>query len=192
MPYITEELWTQFIGSKEMLIKAAWPVLPESLVVATGINWVRQLIDKVRATRVELNVPGATKIKLLIKDANKDVINRITESLSYIIRLARLVDDGIPISYVTEIPKGSAQIVFGDITIALPLADVIDLEQERARLAKESEKWAAEIRKVEVKLANKDFVERAPAEVIEEHQARKAEAEAMIVKLLAAQKSLAG
>ena len=96
----------------------------------------------------------------------------------------------MPVSYVTEIPKGAAQIVFDEITIGLPLADVIDLDQERVRLGKESEKWAAEIRKVEAKLGNKDFVERAPPEIIEEHQARKNEAEAMLAKLQAAQKSL--
>ena len=105
--------------------------------------------------------------------------------------MARLVDDGIPISYVTAIPKGAAQIPFGEITIAIPLADVIDLEQERARLGKESDKWVAEIKKIENKLANKDFVDRAPPEVVEEHRERKAEAEAMLAKLQAAQKSLA-
>ncbi len=150
------------------------------------------MIEKIRSTRVELNVPGGTKIRLLVKDADKDVVNRITESLSYIIHMARLIDDGIPISYVTEIPKGSAQIVFGGITIAIPLADVIDLEQERTRLTKEVAKWADEIRKVNDKLANKNFVDRAPPEILEEHHERKAQAEAMIEKLEAAKKSLAG
>ena len=191
MPYITEELYGQFIGGKDMLMKAAWPVLPDALVVPTGINWVRQLIEKIRSTRVELNVPGAAKIKLLVKGADKDAVAKITESLSYIVHMARLADEG-PVSYVTDIPKGSAQIVFGDVTLAIPLADVIDLDQERARLAKEAAKWADEIRKVEVKLANEDFVKRAPPEVLEEHHERKANAEAMIAKLQAAEKSLAG
>ena len=190
MPYITEELWDQFVG-KGMLMTDAWPVLPDSLVVPTSINWVRQLIEKIRAVRVELNVPGAAKIRLLIKGSDKDIMSRITENQDYITRMARLVDDK-PIELVTEIPKGTAQIVFGDITIALPLADVIDLEQERARLNKESEKWAAEIVKIDHKLGNKDFVDRAPPEVVEEHRERKAEAEAMLIKLKAAQQSLAG
>jgi len=90
------------------------------------------------------------------------------------------------------VPKGAAQTVVDEATLILPLADVIDLEQERARLTKEAAKWADEIRKVEVKLANKDFVDRAPPEIIEEHHQRKAEAEAMIAKLEAAKKSLAG
>jgi len=57
------------------------------------------------------------------------------------------------------VPKGAAQTVVDEATLILPLADVIDLEQERARLTKEAAEWADEIRKVEVKLANKDFVD---------------------------------
>jgi len=190
MPYITEELWGQFVGSEKMLMTDAWPVLGDNLIKPTGINWVRQMIDEIRAVRVELNVPGGAKIKLLIKDADKDIQNRISENMSYIVRMARLVEEGQGISYVTEIPKGAAQLVFGDIIIALPLADIIDLEQERSRLAKESERLKAEIQKVDAKLGNADFVARAPEEVVDEHRERKAEFEATLAKLQAAQKSL--
>jgi valyl-tRNA synthetase len=87
--------------------------------------------------------------------------------------------------------KGSyVQAAFDKMTIFIPVTDVIDLDQERARLGKESDKWAAEIKKIGAKLANKDFVDRAPPEVVEEHRERKAEAEAMLAKLQAAQKSL--
>jgi valyl-tRNA synthetase len=126
-----------------------------------------------------------------VKDASKDIENRIAENMSYIVRMARLADDDA-ISYVTNIPKGAAQIVFGEIIIALPLADIIDLDQERARLSKESERVLAEIRKVDAKLSNESFVSRAPEDVIAEHRERKAEFEAMLIKLQAAQKSLAG
>ncbi len=89
-----------------------------------------------------------------------------------------------------KFPKVRPRSSIDGVTIAIPLADVIDLEKERARLGKESEKWAAEIRKVDAKLGNKDFVDRAPPEIIEEHQTRKHEAEAMLARLEAAQKSL--
>ncbi len=191
MPYVTEELWAQSVGG-DMLITGTWPKLPESLIVPTDINWVKELIEKIRATRVELNVPAAAKIKLLVKNPGKEIVDRIQANLSYIVRLARLVDDGIPYSIETEIPKGAAQIVLGDVTVALPLADIIDLDAERGRLSKETEKWTAEIRKIEGKLGNKDFVDRAPPEIVDEHRARKAEAEAMLQKLEAARKSLAG
>jgi valyl-tRNA synthetase len=91
---------------------------------------------------------------------------------------------------VSDVPKGAAQAILDDMAIILPLANIIDLEQEQSRLGKEKDKWTAEIKKIDSKLANKDFVDRAPPEVVEEHRERKIEAEAMINKLEAAQKSL--
>ena len=192
MPYITEELWTQFIGSKDMLITAAWPVLPEALVkkdAQSEVSWLIRLISAVRTIRAELNVPAAAKIRLEIKDANTVTQKHLVTHAGVIERMARL--SGAPV-LTKDVAKGAAQTIVDEATLILPLADVIDLDQERARLAKEGEKWAAEIRKIEAKLGNKDFVDRAPPEVVEEHQTRKAEAEAMIAKLQAAQKSLAG
>ena len=79
-----------------------------------------------------------------------------------------------------------------ETALILPLADVIDLVQERARLGKECDKLAVEIRKLDGKLSNEDFVRRAPPEVVEEQRERKAEMEAKVAKLKAAQQSLAG
>jgi valyl-tRNA synthetase len=192
MPYITEELWAQFVGSEQLLIKAAWPVLPDALVkkeAQSEIHWLIRLISAVRTVRAELNVPAAAKIRLEVKDANATTQKYLTTHADVIERMARL--SAHP-SLTKDVAKGAAQTIVDEATLILPLADVIDLEQERARLAKEGEKWAAEIKKIEAKLANKDFVDRAPPEVVEEHQSRKAEAQAMIAKLQAAQKSLAG
>jgi len=194
MPFVTEELWQQMTGSHQFLMLQQWPAFKANLLdsdAAAEMDTVKQLIENIRATRMELNVPGGAKVELLIKGADAAMTDRITRNLPLVTRMARLKDEN-PIKFVAEIPKGSAQIVMGGMTAALPLADIIDLETERARLAKESEKWAAEIRKIESKLANKDFVDRAPPEVVEEHQTRKAEAEAMIQKLDAARRSLAG
>lgn len=191
MPFVTEELWGQFVG-EGMLINANWPSLPEDLVQTTDVNWVKELIEKIRAVRVELSVPVAAKIELQVKGAGSDIVERIKTNLAILARMARLKEDRDPVTFVQEIPKGAAQIMMSDVTFALPLADVIDLDAERTRLHKESEKWATEIRKLEAKLGNKDFVERAPPEVVEEQRERKAEAEAMLAKLQAAQQSLAG
>jgi len=190
MPYITEELWSQL--DEGMLLTAKWPALADKLVVPTGINWTIGLIEKIRATRVELNVPAAAKIELLVMNAvhKPQVVDHLMEFLPLITKMARLKDDGIPMRYVTELPKGVVQIPYGQLVFAIPLADVIDLEQERARLVKEIDKWKTEVDKVVTKLGNKNFVDRAPPEVIEEHQTRKAEAEAMLAKLQAAQRSL--
>jgi len=94
------------------------------------------------------------------------------------------------VSAATAVSKGSAQTVVDEATLIMPLVGVIDIEQERIRLAKEGEKLIGEIRKIDAKLGNKDFTLRAPPEVVDEQRERKAEAEATLSRLAAAQKSL--
>ncbi len=76
--------------------------------------------------------------------------------------------------------------MLGEATVALPLAGVIDMEAERARLTREIEKSRAEIRKIDAKLANESFVAKAPPEVVEENRERKTDFEATVKKLQAA------
>ena len=92
------------------------------------------------------------------------------------------------ISFAKAPPKGSAQIVLGEATAALPLAGVIDMGAERTRLAREIDKAQGEIRKVDAKLANASFVAKAPPEVVEENRERRAAFEATLAKLQAALK----
>jgi len=191
MPYITEALWQELVGKEQLLMTQAWPLVSTTAAQQAArdeINWVVRLIGAVRATRAELNVPAGAQIQLQIKDASPASLARLARHQDIILRLARLA----AITPVTAVPKGAAQAVVDEALLILPLADVIDLEQERTRLGKESEKLAAEIHKLKAKLANQDFVNRAPPEVVEEHRERVTEAEATLGKLLAAQKSLAG
>ena len=83
-------------------------------------------------------------------------------------------------------PGGAVQVVVDEATYALPLAGVVDLEQERRRLDRELAKAAAELQRFDQKLGNPQFLGRAPAEVIEEQRARRAEAEQTRQKLEAA------
>ena len=191
MPFVTEELWATFTGSKDMLITAKWPVLQaqkEIEVAQDEMNWLVRLITAIRAVRAELNVPAAALIPLQVKGAAAETKARLERHHAVIARLARLSD----VAHVSAVVKGSAQEILGEATLILPLAEIIDLDQERVRLKKEGEKIAAEIKKIEAKLGNKEFVERAPPEIIEEQRERKAAAEATLAKLEAAQKSLAG
>ena len=83
----------------------------------------------------------------------------------------------------TEIPKGSAQFVIGEAVAALPLGDVIDIDKERARLAKEIKKAEDEIARIDGKLSNTAFVAKAPAEVIDEQKEKRAEYAAIASRL---------
>ncbi|MFA4846495.1 MAG: valine--tRNA ligase, partial [Patescibacteria group bacterium] len=190
MPYITEELWAQIVGDGSQLMTTAWPTSTMAIDKNAGaeMNWVTRLIGSVRNVRAELNVPAGAQIQLLIKGANATTQGRLALHDAIIKKMARL--NAIAMTDTT--PKNAAQAVVDEATLILPLEGVIDIAQERARLAKEAAKWADEIKKVEVKLSNENFVARAPEDILTEHRERLANARAMVAKLDAARKGLEG
>jgi valyl-tRNA synthetase len=192
MPYITETLFRQMTDRKpgEMLLKAQWPQYPQSFQSAEAadeIGWLCRLITDIRSVRADMNVPAAAKIRLLVKDAGAQTQARLKTYDDLIKRLARLET----VEITTEaLPKGSVQTVLGEATLALPIADIIDLDKERARLKKEIDKLTNDIGKVDAKLADQKFVSNAPEEIIEENKARKVEWTATLAKLSQALKQL--
>src|SRR5262249_20845520 len=187
MPFITEELWVRGAGvrgtDEELLALSTWPTfagLAEADADAE-IGWLITLISEVRSVRSEMNVPGGAKIPLVLVGAGKAARARAGRYEETIKRLARLES----IAFAKAPPKGAAQIVLADVTAALPLAGVIDMDAERARLEREIARNESEIAKVDAKLANADFVAKAPPEVIEENRERKAAFETAARKLKA-------
>ena len=166
-----------------MLMLARWPRDLDRLIDPIAdqeMDWVIRLISAVRSVRAELNVPAGAKIPLLIKDANGETQNRLKDHDGVITRLARLSSvAAVP----AKIPAGAVQEVLFEATLILPLADVIDIAAERARLQKTLEKLDAEIAKADAKLGNAAFVDRAPAHVIETERERLAEQRATRVRL---------
>jgi valyl-tRNA synthetase len=129
-----------------------------------------------------MNVPGGAKIALVIVGADEATKARATAQAGALERLARVASVG----FAADAPADSAQIVVGAATYALPLAGVIDLDAERGRLKREIAKEQVEIGKIDKKLSNEQFTSKAPPEVIEEQQDRKAEATARLERLAAA------
>jgi valyl-tRNA synthetase len=190
MPFITEELWARLVEvgveRENLLCLSTWPVF-EGLADPQAdeeIGWIVKLVSEVRSVRSEMNVPPGAKVPLALVGAGKATRARADHHEDTIKRLARIDT----ISFPKAPPKGSAQMVLGDTTAALPLAGIIDMAVEQARLERETEKARAEIRKVDAKLGNESFLAKAPPEVVEENRERKAEFEALIAKLQAALK----
>ena len=182
MPFITEEL-AQHRGRSELLICSPWPHYDERLsdsATAAEVDWVIDLVSGVRTIRAEMNVPPAARIPALLQGAGEETLRRLGAHRDYILRLARL-ERIEPLAGAA--PAGAVQLVAGEATVMLPLAEVIDLAAERARLQRELSKVAAEIGKIDQKLGNENFVRRAPAEVVEEQQERRADFVATRTKL---------
>jgi valyl-tRNA synthetase len=190
MPFMTEELWQRRAAGDDLLCLSRWPTL-DGLAGAEAddeMGWVVRLVSEVRSVRSEMNVPAGARIPLALVGASDFTRERAERHEGVIKRLARLDT----ISFAAAPPKGSAQIVIGDTTAALPLAGVIDMAAELARLKRELEKTEGEIRKVDAKLANENFVAKAPPEVVEENRERKTDFEAAALKLQAALQRLKG
>ncbi|MCC6716372.1 MAG: valine--tRNA ligase [Acetobacteraceae bacterium] len=192
MPFVTEELWDRFgYGAPDSLITTAWPTpfaVPAVAEARAELGWVVKLISEVRTVRAEMNVPPSRLAPILLKDAAPESLARGARWFEAIGRMARASAfqalDG-------DIPHGSAQTVVDEATVVLPLAGLIDLDAERARLAKDRAKLADDAQKIARKLANADFVARAKEEVVEENRDRLATAEAEISRLDAALRRIA-
>jgi valyl-tRNA synthetase len=191
MPFITEELWSQLGGQGE-LIRARWPEYAADMGDAEAmaeLDGVVRLISEIRAVRAEMNLAPAAQPPMLVQGAGETTKKRLETYGDLIRRLARLsqIDPltGTP-------PKGAVQIPLEEAVFILPVADLIDVAKEKARLAKELGKVESEIGKTEKKLGNADFVAKAPPEVIEEQRERLAEAQQSQRQLKVALEKLAG
>lgn len=184
MPYMTEELWADFGGEGAgLLISSAWPQMTAEHIdvrADADMDWVIRLISELRAVRAEVKAPPAVKAPLYLSRGNDDSRRRLHDNSDLICRLARL---SVIEERSSDLPKGTLQIVIEDSVFALPLGDLIDVEQERARLGKDMDKNRQEIEKIDKKLANEKFVARAPAQVVQEQKTRKADLETTQARL---------
>ncbi len=192
MPFITEELWARTaengIERDNVLALTDWPVHAglEDKAAADEIGWAIKLVSEVRSVRSEMNVPAGAKIPLEIVTPSALERERLDRHEGTISRLARLSS----VTFVVEADRGAAAIVFDDTAAGLPLKGIIDLDAERKRLAKEIDKARSEIAKIDGKLANPKFVEKAPEAVVEENRERRQDFEGQVSKFEAALKRL--
>ena len=182
MPFITEELWAQTgdLGAKRdhtgFLMVARWPELSSDLIDATADAEIGLIIDTIsegRSVRQGLNVPLSAKPPLLVIEATGTQRAALAASAAQIAQLLRVSG----VESVDAAPAGSIPFVIAGATFALPVAEFIDLTAERARLTKDVAALASDIDRTTRKLANADFIARAPEEVVEENRERLAEAE---------------
>ncbi len=195
MPYITEELHAHLLGKDETapadwLQNRNWPKFDAAVSDAKSqaeVNWVVRLITEIRSVRADMNVPAAAKINMLLKGASAETAARLEKYNDIVSRLARLESAAVT---TDTAPKGSVQSVIDEATIILPIADVVDIAQERERLKKEIEKVTANIEKINKMLNNPGFMAKAPEEVVAEQKETVRDAENTRDKLAQALKQI--
>jgi valyl-tRNA synthetase len=193
MPFMTEELWQQTAGEggerATLLCHAAWPKPEfEDAEAAAEINWLVDLVSGIRSVRSEMNVPAGATAPLVVLGTGDETRQRLARHDSAIRRLARVGD----ISFATDAPKASAQIVVGEATFSLPLGELIDIKAEAARLGKELAKVGEEIARINKKLDNPNFVAKAAEEVVEAEREKLADYKDQEGRLAVALSRIAG
>ncbi len=189
MPYITEQLWGDIAARDNMLVHQDWPELPESLIDADAdreMNWVISLIENIRSVRAEMRVPAGAKIPMVQLELDENGQAALARNEVLVKRLARVEE----ITQAAEAPKGAVTVAVEGGTFCLPLADIIDVAAEKARLDKAMLKLSKEIGGLKGKLGNEKFLARAPEAVVAENRAGLARAEEEAAKITEALKRL--
>jgi len=188
MPFLTEELNREIFASDDLLIGASWPAPlgADEGDAVSELRFVIQLITEIRYIRAEMNVPLSAKPVLNIRGCTELQQRAIDNQQAALLRLARL--DGITI--VDSFVNGSARGSVDGMEIGLPLADILDLTAEAARLNKEIASVTGEIEKIAKKLDNPGFIAKAPEDVVAENRRRLDEENTRLNGLTAALKRL--
>ncbi|MDX1784736.1 MAG: valine--tRNA ligase [Roseovarius sp.] len=168
MPFVTEELWGTLGERDKMLIHTPWPTYqPADLVDENAdreMNWVISLIESVRSARAQMHVPAGLKIPMVVTTLDEAGQAAWDRNEAMIKRLAR-VDS---LTHVDTFPKGCLTVAVEGGSFGLPLADIIDIGEEKARLEKTLTKLDKELGGLRGRLKNPKFVASAPDEVVEE------------------------
>ncbi len=171
MPFITEQLWGDIAERQKMLIHADWPTYGSELVDDAAdreMNWVVALIEQIRSVRTEMRVNAGAKIPMVQLELDAAGKGAMERNLPMIMRLGRIEE----LSEAVEAPKGAVTMAVEGGSFCLPLADIIDIEEEKSRLQKGMDKLAKEIGGLKGKLANEKFVANAPEAVVAENRDR--------------------
>jgi valyl-tRNA synthetase len=180
IPFVTEEIWQHVspqLGTHAASIsQQAYPIRDAALVFpehAASVEWLQGVIAQLRRLRSELNVAPSKTISLLLSGGNakdRERCARFAEAIAFLARIDRqewLVAGA-------DAPAAAAA-VSGELTLLVPLAGLVDLDAERARLEREIKRIGGEIGKCEGKLASATFVANAPPAVVAQERQRLAD-----------------
>jgi valyl-tRNA synthetase len=191
MPFVTEELWSLTGTRAGLLAHQDWPAdLGLSLVDAEAereMRWVIGLIEDIRSARAQMRVPVGLYLPLIVTEADAAARAAMARNAALIARLARVseVAEGAP-------PSGAVTVAAPGAAFAIPLAGVIDLAAERARLERTLEKLGKDAGGLRGRLENPRFLASAEPSVVEDTRDQLAALEEEAAKLSAALARLAG
>ena len=180
MPFITECIWSH-LGFDKPLIVAEWPTYDERFDFRAECGAMERVIAAIRAlrnVRAQMNVPPSKKAKLYVVSEYADSFN--ADTAVFFTKLASASEVVLVDAYDAD---GSVSVVSEGAKLYIPMAEIVDLEKERARLEKEKENAEKEIARVNGKLSNASFTDKAPAAVVEAERAKPAKYTEMLANV---------
>ncbi len=189
MPFITEEIWQALPHEGDALMMQSYPEYSEKLNFPedeANFGMVMDAIKAVRARRSEMNVPPSRKSHLIIVT---DKAKAFTDGEKFICKLAYA--SGVEVrAELPESTDGMVSVITDNARMFMPMAELVDLEKERARMEKELANAKKQLDGQNAKLANENFVSRAPEKVVNTEREKKAKLEALIENLEESLKNL--
>ncbi|MCM2589487.1 valyl-tRNA synthetase [Bacillus sp. 349Y] len=173
MPFITEEIWQNLPHEGESITVAAWPEVDSALTDDAAAEEMKLLVDIIRAVRnirAEVNTPMSKQIKLMLKAKDEETLAVLKKNAAYIERFCN--PESLELSTDASAPEKAMTAVVTGVELFLPLAGLINIDEEIARLEKELDKWTKEVSRVQGKLSNERFVSKAPQKVVDEEKAK--------------------
>ena len=181
MPFVTEAIWQEMPHDGESIVVAAYPEVKAELDNPTAeadFQSLTDLIKAVRTIRTESNAPMSTEIDVLIKTSDENLARIFDENSDYINRFVK--PKSLEISADVAAPKLAMTQIISGAEVYVPLEELIDLDEEIARLQGDLKKFAGEVKRAEGKLGNEKFVNNAPEAVVAEEREKLADWQAKL------------
>ncbi|TRX53873.1 valine--tRNA ligase [Thalassomonas sp. M1454] len=190
MPYITETIWQRVVPltsqqvSIDSIMMQTYPQFDESQLdelAISDLEWVKSFIVAIRNIRGEMDIAPSKPLPVFLKGASVDDIRRLENNKTFLSSLAKL--ESIEVLHADEEGPASATAVIGEMSVLIPMAGLIDVDAELARLTKAMDKLEKDVQRTRGKLSNENFVSKAPDAVIAKEKEKLADAESMLATL---------
>ena len=188
MPFITEEIWLELKSKLELkeetIMLRPYPsfqIIRSDKNAENEINWIKQFVVGIRQIRGEMNIPPGKKLPVIIQKSTNEDEFLIEKHLELIKHAGRI--ESIRKLHPKENEPTSSTAMHGEMKLLVPLADLIDIEDEIKRLSKKISSTIKEIEKSRLKLNNENFISNAPPEIVKQEKSRIQENEILISEL---------
>ncbi len=171
VPFITEEIWQKLPGAAGSVMVAPFPE-PDDRLLNPGaeaeLGLVMETVTAIRNLRGEMNVPPASQVEVFLQSPDTGAVEALSRHRQSVVNLARLQE--LHCNAASGPPAAAAKAVVAAVEIFMPLAGIIDFAEEARRLDREMEKLDKDLSQAQRKLANEDFLAKAPPEVVAKEQ----------------------